>query len=492
MRDRALFTLIGGFAAGVMLRSFFDLGSAFVLFLFALGALVALLCAFGHTERSSLLAAFFLVSVGLGIVRLDARETTLRTHDLARHIGEEIQIEGRIVDEPDEREASTKLTVNVESIGSRAAKGSILLTTNVHPRYEYGERLSITGILQEPGTFETDDGSYFDYGSYLRTRGITHVMYRPALERVGEGEGNKIAAGLFAIKQAFLESVGRILPEPQAGLLNGLLLGVKKALPEDVTEMFQRVGIIHIVVLSGYNITIVAQSLMWTVSFLPRAVGLSVGAFSIVLFAIISGGSATAIRAALMALLVVLARATGRTYQITRALIIAGFVMLIVNPALLVFDTSFQLSFLATVGLIHLSPYFSKMFRFLPERLGIREIAASTVATQLIVLPLLLHSIPYLSFVALPANLLVLIIVPITMLFGFLAGAVGIFSSLLALPFAYISNALLSYILALASLLDAGAFTGSTIPRLSAGVVLTIYAFMFTAFMYLRKRKPAP
>lgn len=126
--------------------------------------------------------------------------------------------------------------------------------------------------------------------------------------------------------------------------------------------------------------------------------------------------------------------------------------MLFFNPKLLVFDPSFQLSFLATAGLIYFSPFFEKYFLWLPTRLGVREIATATVSAQLAVTPLLLSMTGNFSLIALPANILVLISVPYAMAFGFLAGAIGMVSSFLALPFSWVVYALLSYELFIVSM----------------------------------------
>ena len=132
---------------------------------------------------------------------------------------------------------------------------------------------------------------------------------------------------------------------------------MKRALGKDLEEVFRTVGIIHIVVLSGYNIMIVADAIMRVLAlfFFPRT-RLIIGVGTIALFAILVGLSATVVRASMMAALVLIARGTGRQYAVLRALAFAGTVMLLINPYLLVYDPVFQLSFLATLGLILLSP----------------------------------------------------------------------------------------------------------------------------------------
>jgi len=281
---------------------------------------------------------------------------------------------------------------------------------------------------------------------------------------------------IFAFKYLFLENLSVVIPEPHVSLLGGLVVGAKQSLGEKLLDDFRVTGIIHIVVLSGYNITIVAEAIMRSLSFLPRIVGTSVGAASIILFALMVGGSATVVRASVMAILVLLARATGRTSEITYALFLAGFGMVLWNPKILIFDPSFQLSFLATLGLIYLAPAIENYFHFVPTKWQLREFGAATISTQIFVLPLLLYKTGELSLVSLPVNVLILSLVPITMLFGFLSGMFGFVSIILSLPFAFISYWLLAYQLKIIEIF-------SSLPFASMHIVSFPLILMFAVYV---------
>jgi competence protein ComEC len=276
-----------------------------------------------------------------------------------------------------------------------------------------------------------------------------------------------------------MRSVEALIPEPAAGLAHGLVLGVKRALGDELERSFRIAGIIHIVVLSGYNITIVVEATMRLLSyfFRPRT-RVVFGALAIVAFALIAGLSSTVIRASFMAVLVLVARATGRTYDVLRALVFAGLVMLLVNPKLLVYDPGFQLSFLATLGLILLAPLIEERLSLVPTRFQIREFITATVATQIFVLPLLLYSIGEFSLVAVLVNVLVLPVVPFAMLFVFLSGMLGFVSSLIALPFAYIAYLLLGYIIAMAEWFAALPFAALIVPTFPFWITIIAYAVM--------------
>src|SRR5690606_12106647 len=114
-------------------------------------------------------------------------------------------------------------------------------------------------------------------------------------------------------------------------------------------------------------------------------------------------------------------------------------------PMMLVFDPSFQLSFLATYSLITISPFLEEYFIYLPVRLNTRAIVASSVAAQLMVTPLLLYSSGVFSVVALPANVLLTFAVPVTMLVCFITGLVGMFVPLLGTFLGYGAFLFLSY-----------------------------------------------
>jgi competence protein ComEC len=353
----------------------------------------------------------------------------------------------------------------------------------------YGDRIEIKGTLKLPESFDTDTGRVFDYAGYLKARGVSEVLYRAKIEVLAHGEGNGVLLKLFTLKRGFMDALERAIPEPAAGLGEGLLLGVKRALGEDLEETFRTVGIIHIVVLSGYNIMIVADSVMRFLAlfFLPRT-RLIIGILTIVLFAILVGLSATVVRASMMAVLVLIARATGRQYAVLRALALAGTVMLVINPYLLVYDPGFQLSFLATLGLILLSPELEIRMPRIPSTLGIRGYLATTLGTQLFVLPVLLYSMGTLSFVSVLANVLVLPMVPIAMFLTFITGIVATIIAPLGIFVGFIAHLSLSYIIKIAELLSTIPFAAVTIPAFPWWGIVIMYAFIIWLTLWLKER----
>jgi len=282
------------------------------------------------------------------------------------------------------------------------------------------------------------------------------------------------------------------VPEPHSAFLGGITIGAKEGLPKNLQEEFRTTGVAHIVALSGYNITIVAGSIMLALSFLPRYFAVGGGVIGVILFAIMTGGSATVLRASIMALLALAARATGRIYAVSWALFLAGFFMVLENPKILRFDVSFQLSFMATLGLIYLSPIAENWFKFVPRKFKLREMTIATVSAQIFVLPLLVYKMGVFSVVSLPVNFLILPFIPMTMFFGFITGISGMISAVLSAPFGWISYALTQYELWIVEIFSKLPFAVVNIQKFSWIFLVLAYAALGIFVMITRlPKKPA-
>ncbi len=426
-----------------------------------MGLLLAAL--FWVKDKRMVVAGFCLMIFTVGGLRYLQKETVgnlSQLNDKGR-----LTIVGTIDDLPDRRQTSQKLIVKVYQVaidGSRlSADGLALVTTKLYPQYQYGDAIEITGQLKEPENFPSTSlgtGNDFDYKSYLAKSDIYSVMSFPeikVLEGIRYSDKKapdaffKLKSSLFWLKQKFESVLVKTLPEPQASFMAGLTLGEKKTLPENLTEAFKKTGTTHIVALSGYNISILASFFMTIFGWfmLRRNLRFWLAVLAIIFFTILTGASASVVRAAIMGVLVLLARQEGRMYNIRNALVFAGAIMVYISPKILRFDIGFQLSFMATAGLIWLAPVFSKWFESVgyPEEkvpdtfLKLKEILIATLSAQLAVLPLLLVYFGQLSLISPLVNLLILLLIPQTMLFGFITGVVGMLWLAPAKLFAWIS-----------------------------------------------------
>jgi len=489
------FTTAFGFLFGVASASLITFSFSFIFFLFFLAFLFLGLGAFsGNQERVmvTLLMCVLICSFIGGVVRFQLKSAPLTEGMLP--VGEMIFYEGIITSEPEQREKMTQLQVSL----TRFKEGEVFIDTKqkvlvrVLPgeSFSYGDKLRLFGELKEPENFETTAGRVFDYKSYLRAKGISYLLLNPHIEKIGENEGSLLKQKLFFIKERFVREIQKNIGNPESALLIGTLLGGGEVLPKAIQEEFRKTGLVHIIVLSGYNITIVVVALMAVFRFLPFLYRILLGAGGIILFSILVGGEATVVRAAVMALIALLATLLRRQYNITRALVLAGVVMVYVNPAILFFDLSFELSFLSTVGLIYVAPLLERFTSALPQRFGFREIVTATLATQLFVLPFILYSIGMFSSVALIANLLVLPLIPLIMLLGFLTGSISFVSVLLVKPLSFVTYYLLHYVLVVAHKMSTLPFATFSVPSFNASAMVLCYVLFFAYLFYLKTKTP--
>jgi len=513
---------IAGFVSAIFLCSFFKFGITFSIFLIFLSGVLYLyrsmivievdqgfpLIHKGEplTRNIIFLLIIFMISFSFGIFRYEISDSISFDTNLENYIGKKVIISGVISDEPSRKEKQAVLTVDFRNIDISSSSISVcgkgIVSTDLYPEFMYGDIIKITGKLEKPENYiklnenysSTTDtgqvgnqfagGASFDYVSYLGKDGIQYKIDFAKTELISSGNGNLIKNFLFKIKNSFMSNLNITISAPEAPLLSGILLGSKSSMDKNISDIFRKAGLSHIVALSGYNITVVADAIMKMFSFLPNAFGFVGGIVGIILFVIMAGASSTAVRAGVMALIVILAQITKRNYQAGRALIVAGLIMVIVNPKILVFDISFQLSFLATIAIIYVSPILKTKFIFITEKAGLRDVISSTVSAQILVLPLILYKMGLLSLVALPANILVLAFIPSIMLFGFITGMLGFVWLPLSIPFAWISWILLAYVIYVSRFFASLPFSSMNISWFSFSVTIVCYIIITIWIIY--------
>ncbi|KKT01434.1 MAG: internalization competence protein, competence protein ComEC protein, partial [Candidatus Peregrinibacteria bacterium GW2011_GWF2_43_17] len=339
---------------------------------------------------------------------------------------EEFYFEGEIVREIDTRVDSQYLTIEVVE----PFYGLAYAKVDRYPGYNYGDFVSVHGELQEPFIFED-----FSYKDYLARYGIYSVLYYPSISVIEEGRGSLFWETMFFLKGKFEAALNEIFPEPTASLASGLLLGSRKGMPDEILENFRISGLTHIVAISGYNITIVIAFVGAIFSFMPKRKQIIFACVFVVLFALFVGASAAVVRASIMGVIGLTAIWFGRQNVTLNAMILAATLMNLWNPKIILWDVGFQLSFMATLGIVYVSPtmkFFCEnrlkfLFSIVPESLGIRDALILTLSAQTASLPIIFNSFGRISWVAPIANMLVAPLIPLAMLFSFGAAVLYLF-----------------------------------------------------------------
>ncbi len=347
-----------------------------------------------------------------------------------------LTLTGQVVDEPDIRDTYTNLRLQAESIRlgdfDRPVTGLLLLRAPRYPQYAYGDRLTVTGQLETPPVF-TD----FSYKDYLARFGVYSLMRRPRISLIETGQGQPFWAAMFAFKARAAQTINRILAEPHASLLNGILLGIETGIPAGLKESFNLTGTSHVIVISGSNISLLAGILLLLgVKLVGRRLAPPLAMMGIILYTLLVGADAAVSRAAFMGGLWVLAVWVGRPGLALNSLFFSALALTLLNP-LILWDVGFQLSFMATLGLILLVPPLEQgAYHLLTRRLGwtqvgltmalFSELIVVTLAAQISTTPLILYHFGRLSLVSLLTNLLILPAQPPIMGLGAIATLAGL------------------------------------------------------------------
>lgn len=484
MRNRLALLSIVALATGILLGSTIPTFVPFFPFALFIGVIFILAWFFGRRDVY-LYPALLLLFLTLGGLRV----AVVPLHPPAAFlplIDTNVNLTGTIVADPDLRETNQRLTIEVQKEGARM---KLTAVADRYTSYSYGDQVLVSGPLTLPEAFDTDGGRSFAYDKFLAKDGIFTVMQHASVHVSGSANDplTTIARFLLTGKHAFATALEDALPEPHASLAEGLLVGGKQGLGQDLLDDFTVSGLLPIVVLSGYNVMIVAEGLLALLAFLPRRFALTVAGLSIVAFVFIGGAGSSAVRAGFMACLGLFGKMAGRRYDALRALLVVFVLMLLVTPLSLAYDPGFDFSFLATLGLIVLSPLIATRTLHRINHGFIREMLATTLAAQIFVLPLLLYETGNLSLVALPANVLVLPAVPFAMAFSAVAGGIALVVPAVATYVGLPAYALLAYIIGVATTAAGLPFAHMIIPAFPFVLTLPFYVLIWWLCVRLEK-----
>lgn len=291
-----------------------------------------------------------------------------------------------------------------------------------YPPVVPGDRVGLSGRIRPP----PED----DYGAYLARIGAVGTLRADALE-VLPATGS-LAGQLEGLRRAAAAGLDRAMPEPEAGLAAGVLIGLRDRVDRELAAAFTTAGASHVVAISGWNIAIVASTLAALGGGLQRRRRAILTAVAIVLYVAFVGPSASVVRAGVMAGVALLARELGRPGTAAAALGWAVTGLLLLDPAW-IDDAGFRLSVLATAGII---AWGSSMTERLagadPGRLRrwLAEILGVSLAAQAATTPIVLLEFGRLSLVAPAVNLIVVPLVPPAMAAGVLALGAGLLAGL--------------------------------------------------------------
>ena len=363
------------------------------------------LIAVGHIRNGKIgVLAFLLAGLFFGLWR--GGNQIISQSGFEQFYGKEVVITGTILEDPT-YDADGDLRLRLKDVGfsDRKVSGEVWVVVRDNLKVRRSDIVTVEGQLTK------------GFGT------IPAAIFRAEVLEVKRVDYADVG---LDIRDSFAGGVREAIREPEASLGTGFLLGEKSALPEKLDQELRLLGLTHIVVASGYNLTILVRFARRIFARISRFTALSASGFLIFGFANITGFSPSMTRASLIASLSLLAWYFGRKFHPLVLLPFSAAVTVAINPAYAWGDIGWLLSFMSFIGVIMLSPLIHTFFWGDKKPGNIRQVFIETMSAQILTLPIIALAFGQYSSLALIANVLILPLIPLAMILIFFAGIGGL------------------------------------------------------------------
>lgn len=371
--------------------------------------------------------------------------------------GLDVAVKGYVASEPEIKGEKVSYIIKVSDIrrgyrGDFTAKsGKILLTTLVKSGdvlLDYGSEITVEGVLSQPGGVRNPEG--FDYRRHLAQKGVgASIFAYPYSIEPGEHKmGNFLVQAGIRIRDRIVFVISNSLPRQQAALLNGMLIGYREGLSDEVAEAFSNAGLTHIMAVSGANVAFLILPLSFLLKRLriaKKAVNILIVAF-LALFVFVTGFEPSVLRAVIMADVLLIGAVLYREPDVYASIAVSCIILLAASPCML-FHIGFQLSYGATLGIFMLNKNIKRMIACRLIRGKAAEVVAATLSAQLGVLPVTLIHFNKISVISIIPNIFAAPMLELITVLGMLMAILGQFSLFLSRLAGYLNCVFLSAVL---------------------------------------------
>ncbi len=340
----------------------------------------------------------------------------------------------------------------------------------------YGDILYIKGKLREPEP--PKNLGEFDYKRYLRYKQVFYTVFAKdtACEKQGSRIDNLFKQVSYGVKYKLLEVIYSSVPKAEADILNGLMLGNQRVIPDDVYDRFKITGTVHILAVSGMNVGLIGLFifLVLKVFRVKRKAAAVITLLFIIIFAVITGAGASIVRATIMGCVVLVGQILEKDTNLINSLSIAAFILLLFNPSNL-YDVGFQLSFLATFGIIYFIDWVEAKIKGMPKWLS--GTLASSVAAQLFLTPVMADTFHQTSVISVLANIFIVPLSGMISILGFAMWLFGSWSAALGKIFGASIWVMIKFMMLIVDTLAKAPYAAISIKTMPALLVIIYYLF---------------
>jgi len=483
--------------AGIISADFFRLPGWLLLFICLICSIIGIVLLSRDVTNWALLLFGFSLFCFAGY-HFSAKFYDFGPNHISRFVSEKkyFQIFGRVTDWPDLKADRTEIKIEIDSIGREQktpVKGCILLkVSDTTTALQRGDRVEFLGTIY-PLKAKNDPGS-FDYARYLQLQGIFGITYLPTLldVRVDKSRRFGLIGLVDRIRTALTDSFDRNLSPVSAALASGFLIGETRDIPNEIYNRFRDSGTLHLLAVSGSNVALMILFVIlvlrpFSIKRKQRSVILIVCVF---VFALLSYGEPSVVRASLMASLVLLATIIERRFDLNQIIASAALIILLFDPAQL-FNVGFQLSFATAWGLIFITPKIVNLFKQTQNRLWFRWLVLPliiSIVAQICSTPLIAYYFDRVPAISVVANLIIVPLVSIAVVASLLLFVIHLIWPLMGLFFGSLLDSFMNVVVFFLDLFGEKKSFAVQTADMSALAVVLVYSLLIVTSLALFNR----
>lgn len=393
----------------------------------------------------------------------------------------QVELTGKVITSPTQKDDKQQFVLEVYNVNNKQIKKekTLVYLSNIY-NVKYGDIICGVGKLTIP---QKPIFPYnFDYNLFLQRENIYTIFYQQNFE-FADQKANKIKYLSMKIRDNIENKIDKYFKEPYSSIIKSIITGNKNVLDKNIKENFTNTGLIHILVISGLHIGFCMAIFM----FVYRLLGLKLNyvyiltIITLFFYVLLTGATSPTLRAFIMASCILITLMINREPLIYNGLALSALIILILNPQTL-FTASFQLSFLATIGIIYLYPKFSNCFGRI-KNIYIKyiwNIICVTLSAQIALIPLLVFYFGKFSIISFILNLVIVPIIPFIIGLSFIFYFFSLICSYLATSCAFILLCLLKFILYIINYSSGLSFS---IIYFAVPGILKIFFYYFAGFV---------
>ena len=335
-----------------------------------------------------------------------------------------------------------------------------------------GQKVKIEGTAK---SFEDLLYEEFDYGRYLKSTGINNLIYLKSYKIIGK---DLFYSKIGEIKEYITDKV-RYLYKINSGFIESLLIGNKNSLSQDEEELFNKTGTSHIISISGMHVGIITSIITILVNGNGSIYKMSIIFAIIMMYGVLVGSTPSVIRAILFLVLVYISQYIDRKKDGISSLSLIAVLLSLNNP-FIIYNISFQLSFLATLSIIYFYGYINRVLKV--------KILAVTIAANILVLPITYYQFEGIAIFSIISNILIVPFISIIMILAIVSVCLFNINIYLSKLIVEINNIIIDYVYIILENIYTLNYSYIEIENPSIWYVIIYYILIF-GYMLIKEEK---